>query len=176
MLSQCNKSKVSAYGKQSEAVLRKSLFWTSIPCSSTALHCWRAPSSLKFSWVLQTPPPSSKLAAGAHQMSPFMPTTSDLAPIVYEPMDVSSISAPSRIQQRLLSALNGALSLARMQGTFRSIFTLASLPGAASQPGLCKRKEGKINKHMLQRDCSTAAFTRQCWGLTNKKHYYLFSK
>lgn len=118
MLSQYNKSKVSAYGKQSEAVSRKSLFWTSIPCRSTALHCWRAPSSLKFSRVLQTPPPSSKLAAGAHQMSPFMPSTSDLAPIVYEPMDVSSISAPSRTQQRLLSALNGALSLTRCRELF----------------------------------------------------------
>ncbi len=75
-----------------------------------------------------------------------------MAPIVYEPMDVSSISALGRTQQRLLSGLNGVLSLARMQGTFRSIFTSAGLPGAASQPGLCKREKGKINKHMLQRD------------------------
>lgn len=133
----------------------KSLFWTSIPCSSTALLCWRAQSSLKFSWVLQTPPPSSKTRCWHSPNVTFHASnfslTSDLAPIVYEPMDVSSISVPNRTQQRLLSGLNGALSLARMQGTFRSIFTLASLPGAASQPGLCKRKEGKINKHMLQR-------------------------
>lgn len=77
--SQHNRSKVSASGEQSGSVtggMRKSLFWTSIPCSSTALHRWRPPSTLKFSWVLQTPPPSSKLAAGAHQMSPFMPPTS----------------------------------------------------------------------------------------------------
>ncbi|KAL1271896.1 hypothetical protein QQF64_030912 [Cirrhinus molitorella] len=106
----------------------------SSPNSSTELEtrCWRSPN----------------VTFHASNFS----STSDLAPIVCEPMDVSSISALGRTQQRLLSGLNGALSLARMQGTFRSIFTSARLPGAASQPGLCKRKKAKINKHMLQWD------------------------